>query len=204
MTPATMPPTIGDHSTMNPATDSDTELDTRLQKLIHACAARDERALRGLYELVAPTLYACLTRMLRRRAVAEEVLQEVFLSIWERAAQFRADRGRPMAWLISITRYRAIDYLRRERLAPPLIADVSPPTIPAPEAHGEAEARFAGSALFERCVRLLTDQQRECLELAFVAGNSHEDIARLLDSPLGTVKSWIRRALQTLKTCLES
>lgn len=199
-----MRPTIGHHPTMNAATDANAELDAQLQKLIYACAARDERALRRLYELVAPALYACLTRILRRRAVAEEVLQEVFLSVWERAAQFRAERGRPMAWLISIARYRAIDTLRRERSALPLIADASPAAISTLEAHGESEARFAGSALFERCVRLLTDQQRQCLELAFVAGNSHEDISRLLGSPLGTVKSWIRRALQTLKTCLES
>ena len=187
---------------MTPATQTESDLDAQLQQLLSRCAAADDDALERLYELVSPTLFGCLTRMLRRRSVAEEALQDVFVTVWQRAGQFRPERGRAMAWLVSIARYRAIDLLRRERLAPALLAE--PPEAPAAAEETPEEAWPAGATLLERCLELLTQQQRHCLELAFVAGNSHEDIAGLIGSPLGTVKSWIRRALRTLRTCLES
>jgi RNA polymerase sigma-70 factor (ECF subfamily) len=187
---------------MSPATPADSELDQQLQSLLSRCAAADGTALQRLYELVAPLLFACLTRMLRRRSVAEEALQDVFVTVWQRAGQFRPERGRPMAWLVSIARNRAIDLLRRERFAPALVAELPEPAAASPET--DSDAWLPGLPLLERCLALLSQQQRQCLELAFVNGNSHEDIARLTGSPLGTVKSWIRRALQSLKACLDS
>ena len=195
---------VPDRSEMSPATQTETQFDAQLQGLLGRCAAADGAALQRLYELVSPTLFACLTRMLRRRSVAEEALQDVFVTIWQRAGQYRAERGRPMAWLMSIARYRAIDLLRRERAAPALTADLPERAEVAQELAQEPETWLPGAALLEGCLRLLTRQQRHCLELAFVAGNSHADIAHLVGSPLGTVKSWIRRALQELKACLES
>ena len=190
---------------MNPVAESPTEFDELLQSLLGRCAAADSNALQRLYELVSPILFACVTRILRRRALAEEALQDVFISIWQQAGQFTAVRGRPMAWMMSIARYRAIDLLRRERFAPMLVAE--PPdgrTIDA-ESEEESSAAWLPSAeLMQRCLALLSDQQTHCLELAFVEGHSHENIARLMGSPLGTVKSWIRRALLSLRQCLES
>ena len=188
---------------MSPETPTENERDAQLQQLLGRCAAADGAALEQLYGLVSPTLFACLMRMLRRRSVAEEALQDVFVTIWQRAGQFRPERGRAMAWLVSIARYRAIDLLRRERLAPALVAEPPEAAVAVSEDSPE-EVWRPGAALLERCLGLLTQQQRHCLELAFIAGNSHEDIAGLLGSPLGTVKSWIRRALRTLRTCLES
>ena len=189
---------------MRAASTSNAEFEERLQGLLDRCAAADESALKGLYELVSPLLFACLTRILRRKALAEEALQDVFVSIWQRAGQFKASRGRPMAWMMSIARYRAIDLLRHERLAP-----IPVPDLPERGAAGGDDTRdesppwLPAVGLLERCLALLTDRQRQCLELAFVGGNSHEDIARLTGSPLGTVKSWIRRGLQSLRQCLE-
>ena len=86
---------------MNPlaesAAESQAEFDEELLRLLSRCAAADSGALQRLYELVSPILFACLTRILRRRALAEEALQEVFVSIWQRAGQFSSSRGRPMA-----------------------------------------------------------------------------------------------------------
>src|SRR5579863_4620665 len=174
---------------MNPAAERPTEFDEQLQSLLGRCAAADADALQRLYALVSPILFACVTRMLRRRALAEEALQDVFVSIWQRATQFTAARGRPMAWMMSIARYRAIDLLRHERSAPVLVPDL-------PERATDEESRddplpwMPTSSLLERCLALLTERQRHCLELAFVGGNSHEDISRLTGNPLGTVKSW--------------
>jgi RNA polymerase sigma-70 factor (ECF subfamily) len=181
--------------------DTENALDLQLQSLLDRCAAADSSALERLYELASPLLFAALTRILRRRALAEEALQDVFVSIWQRASQFQSSRGRPMAWMMSIARYRAIDLLRHERSAPMLVPDL-------PEAAGddkeESGSWLPATSLLERCLGLLNDQQRSCLELAYVGGNSHEEISRLTGNALGTVKSWIRRGLQSLRKCLES
>jgi RNA polymerase sigma-70 factor (ECF subfamily) len=191
---------------MNPAAESPSEFDEQLQRLLERCAAADSKALQRLYALVSPMLFACITRILRRRAVAEEALQDVFISIWQQAGQYAVARGRPMAWMMSIARYRAIDLLRRERIGPMLVAQ--PPEIRTDDSELDTESASASwlptSDSMERCLALLTERQAHCLELAYVNGNSHEEIARLTSSPLGTVKSWIRRALQSLRHCLES
>ena len=191
---------------MNPATESPTEFDEQLQSLLGRCAAADAAALQRLYALVSPILFACVTRILRRRALAEEALQDVFISIWQQAGQFTAARGRPMAWMMSIARYRAIDLLRRERRAPTLVAELPErSSIDAEsESQGGSAAWLPSSELMEPCLALLSDMQARCLELAFIDGSSHEDIAHLMGSPLGTVKSGIRRALRSLRQCLES
>ena len=180
---------------------SDSALEQQLQDLLARCAVADQAALQRLYQLASPILFACLTRILRRKALAEEALQDVFVSIWQRAAQFQASRGRPMAWMVSIARYRAIDLLRHERLAPVPVPDLPERSDPV---EASADEWVPAPGLLERCLGLLTEQQRHCLQLAFVGGSSHEDIARLTGNPLGTVKSWIRRGLQSLRQCLES
>ena len=188
---------------MSPAAQP-ADLDQQLQSLLDRCAAADPSALERLYELVSPLLFACLTRILRRRALAEEALQDVFVSIWQRAGQFQTSRGRPMAWMMSIARYRAIDLLRHERSAPVLVPELPERADSADDSKVEAAPWMPATGLLERCLALLSDHQRSCLELAYVGGNSHEDISRLTGNPLGTVKSWIRRGLQSLRKCLES
>jgi RNA polymerase sigma-70 factor, ECF subfamily len=183
--------------------DTQTQLDEQLQELLDRCAAADPSALERLYELASPLLFAALTRILRRRSLAEEALQDVFVSIWQRAGQFQASRGRAMAWMMSIARYRAIDLLRHERSAPVLVPEL-PERAESADEKEESGSWLPAAGLLERCLGLLNDQQRNCLELAYVGGNSHEDISRLTGNPLGTVKSWIRRGLQSLRKCLES
>src|SRR3979411_3221965 len=136
------------------------DLDQQLQLLLDRCAAADSSALQRLYELASPVLFACLRRILRRRALAEEALQDVFVSIWQRAGQFSAARGRPMAWMMSIARYRAIDLLRPEGSAPLLVAELPEAYVAAPDANGESAPWMPAAGLMERCLELLTDSQR--------------------------------------------
>jgi RNA polymerase sigma-70 factor (ECF subfamily) len=180
------------------------DIDQQLQSLLDRCAAADPSALERLYVLASPLIFASLTRILRRRALAEEALQDVFVSIWQRAGQFSASRGRPMAWMMSIARYRAIDLLRHERSAPVLVPELPERAESTDDSKDDATPWMPATGLLERCLALLNDHQRSCLELAYVGGNSHEDISRLTGNPLGTVKSWIRRGLQSLRKCLES
>src|SRR6187399_469222 len=141
-----------------------------LAQLLQRCAAQDSVAFRTLYDKTAPILFARLLRMLRRRAVAEEALQDVYVRIWQRAAQYEMGRGRALAWMVTIARYCAIDLMRRERMslvsddALSAVADDSPAdalTLEKPER-------------FEICIGQLSEKTRQCLTLAFVEGRSHD------------------------------
>jgi RNA polymerase sigma-70 factor (ECF subfamily) len=189
---------------MNSVAGKETGFDEHLRWLLSRCAAEDSQALQRIYTLVSPILFASIIRILRRPALAEEALQDVFISIWQEARQFVPSRGRPMGWMISIARYRAIDIARRERLSPILVAELpDDETVDnEPDSEGGLAAWRPSVELMQRCLAGLSAQQAQCLELAYVDGNSHEDIARLTGRPLGTVKSWIRRGLLHLRQCL--
>lgn len=171
-----------------------------LAQLLQRCAAQDSVAFRTLYDKTSPILFARLLRMLRRRAVAEEALQDVYVRIWQRAAQFEMGRGRALAWMVTIARYCAIDLMRRERMT--LVSDDSLAEIADESAVEDGGLEKPNN--FEHCIGLLNDNTRQCLTLAFVEGRSHDEIARLTTNPLGSVKSWIRRGLLALKECLSA
>jgi len=179
---------------------SDVPREAAARALLLRCAAKEPHALEQLYALVAPLLFGLLTRMLRRRAVAEEALQDVFVSIWQRAGQYRSERGNALAWMIGIARYRAIDLLRHERGAPVLMPEPadSEPTVEL------AEAPPAPGERIEHCLGRLSREQQQCLQFAYINGRTHQEISQLTGNPLGTVKSWIRRALVSLRECLET
>lgn len=173
--------------------------DEELAALIERCARHDGQALAELYERASPMLLGCLLRLLRRRALAEEALQDVFVAVWQRAGQFDEYRGRAGAWLVSIARYRAIDILRRERLSfaePETMAVLAESTEAAP-----FDGVLSGEA-FDRCLAGLSVGERSSIQLAFLEGLTHDQVALRLQRPLGTVKSWIRRGLAALKDCL--
>src|SRR3954465_1136612 len=136
--------------------------DEQFQSLLDRCAAADATALERLYELASPLLFAALIRILRRRSLAEEALQDVFVSIWQRAGQFSASRGRPMAWMMSIARYRAIDLLRHERSAPLLVPELPERADTSDDSKDDAAPWMPAAGLLERCLALLTDRQRNC------------------------------------------
>jgi RNA polymerase sigma-70 factor, ECF subfamily len=177
--------------------------DEELARLLGACAARDRHALRRLYELMAPQLLASMMRILRRRALAEEALQDVFVSIWQRASQFEGSRGAARIWMLAIARHRAIDLLRSERAN--LYSDADIESLPQSTFEGVSDWSSVGrsSAALARCFEELSGEQRRGIELAFVNGYSHADVARVMGEPLGTIKSWIRRGLASLRACLE-
>lgn len=188
-----------------PLSSQDATQADRIELLLGRCAQRDERALQELYQLISGQLLGILLRILRRRAVAEEALQDVMVKIWQRADQYVAYRGRAMAWITAIARYRAIDLLRRQQAAAPL------DDAPAEALVDITAADFVDTTTSARlrkalndCFSRLTAEQRRCLELAYVDGYSQDQIASEIESPLGTVKSWIRRGLASLKRCLDS
>lgn len=178
--------------------------DTVLFSLLRRVADRDHAAFRALYERTAPHLFAVALRILRQRDLAEDVVQESFVSIWERAADYDALRGAPLSWLSTIVRHRSIDALRRlgarpegSRAGEEALADLQA---------GSATATDRGAERrdLNRCLGQLEDQARRAVVYAYAYGYTHEELALRLGAPLGTVKSWIRRSLDRLKQCLDS
>jgi len=176
-----------------------------LDELLERCARRDAEALRALYARTAPQLLAILVRMLGTRTAAEDALQDVFIRIWQQAGQFARVKGRAMAWMVAIARNRAIDLQRAGRpsvlLEAAQLAGAEQMRVEGPAEHAEFGA--AHEAL-RRCLEILGTAQRQCLLLAYQRGLTHERIALSIGQPLGTVKSWVRRGLQSLRACMES
>jgi RNA polymerase sigma-70 factor (ECF subfamily) len=135
---------------------------------------------------------------------AEDVLQEVYVTVWRKAADFDARRASPMTWLIAIARNRSIDRLRASRTSRNMEA-IDAATDVADSAPG---ADFALESVQEHaklhgCLDSLASHERAALRGAFFDGNTYEDLATRMKVPLGTMKSWIRRAMFKLKVCLE-
>jgi RNA polymerase sigma factor (sigma-70 family) len=178
---------------------------SELEQLLNRCAAQDPAALEQLYQRVAGILLAVVLRIVRQRDLAEDALQDVFVRIWMQARQYEQIRGRPLAWMISIARYRAIDLMRAQRLAVPIVEENLPAQLIAADAEpGSIEESSRTRSALQHCLEILSAPQQRCLLLAYQEGLSHEAVAMSLGQPLGTVKSWIRRGLQSLRRCLES
>src|SRR6185369_13865179 len=184
--------TMSATTSIPPSIRNDAAWDEQLIGTLRGCAGRDPDALRGLYDLAASRLLGQLVHMLGDRAEAEDALQECFVRIWQRAGSYSAERGRPYTWLLSVVRHHAIDQLRARRRSLPL--DDVDPSLLAIELQGVEESSITHVTL-RRCMQALTSQQQQCLRLAYVSGQSQDEIAAQLRQPLGSVKSWIRRGL---------
>lgn len=164
----------------------------------------DRAALQTVYRLTSAKLFGVVLRILGDAGEAEDVLQEVYMTVWRKAAAFDPGRASPMTWLIAIARNRSIDCLRagrRSRAMEPAeaaaaVADERP-AADAVLASAQARSRLHG------CLGELAGHERAALRGAFFDGNTYEDLAGCMGVPLGTMKSWIRRAMMKLKSCLE-
>lgn len=169
-----------------------------LNQLLPKVAEGDRQALRAVYDRTAPRLFAILVRMVKRREVAEDLLQDTFVTVWQKAYQFDPERGDGGAWLSSIARRKAIDRLRvsgRETVGIEAILDTIE-ALPGHEARDiDPEMRLTLSHLRKS----LKPDINRALELCYVIGLTHEELAEEMNVPLGTAKSWVRRGLSQLK-----
>ena len=175
-----------------------------LAPLMGRIAAGEREALRRLYEATSAKLFGVCLRILNDRDEAEDVLQEVYLTIWRRADRYEAARASVIAWTSTIARNRAIDRLRArgplaksEPVEALEIADERPGALALLEAAGERARLLA-------CLEGLDERTRQVIRTAFFEGVTYEALANRMEAPLGTVKSWIRRGLARLKGCLEA
>lgn len=171
-------------------------------ELLSSIAGGDEHALAVLYDRYRLILFGLILRILHNRAEAEDVLQEVFLQVWQKAADFNEERGRPFTWLVTLSRSRAIDRLRslgaRDRLA----------TASAQEATEEIADAVDDAILSEQseivrdALKELPEEQKQVLLLAYFDGFTQSEIAKRLDAPLGTVKTRMRSGMIKMRDFL--
>ncbi len=201
---------------VNPTTPDDAQR-AALAGLLARVALGDRNAFASLYEATKSTLFAVVMRVAGDRAQAEDVLQDVYVNVWRGARTYDAARNNPMAWLVSVARYRAIDHARQRQHAVITVSafrstghgdggdddmnvlDTMPSALPGPaELHEQAN----DAQTLIRCMKALTPEQRQAISLAYYQGCSHSEIASHLAEPLGSVKSWVRRGLMALQRCM--
>ena len=180
---------------------------TDLVNLIQKTARGDEAAFQSLYKATSPRIYSVSLKLLRRQDWAEEITQEAYVRIWYHASEYHMERGQPITWMISIMRNLAIDRLRSKKEVPLTDSSEFDDTEYELEKSGtDPQINFlqSHSALaLSGCIDELSETQRNSIFLAFFEGLSHGQLTMRLDQPLGTIKSWIRRGLQSLRRCLE-
>jgi RNA polymerase sigma-70 factor, ECF subfamily len=183
---------------------SDTNLNDHLAALLSRASLGDKNAFSDLYEATKSKLFGVSLRIVRERHIAEEVLQDSFVKIWNHAADYAQAKSAPMTWMTAIVRNRSLDIVRRPNVE---VADEDDffalnmqderPTPPEELAIKRDEAHIV------RCMKGLEGEQHKAISLAFFQGLSHTEVAEKLDKPLGTVKTHIRRGLLKLKDCLD-
>jgi RNA polymerase sigma-70 factor (ECF subfamily) len=200
---------------MNPNPPADwTERSHTLAAALSRVALGDRAAFAQLYKLSSAQMFGVILRINGDRAQAEDVLQDCFVNIWRAAQSFDAARAQPMTWLTSIARNRAIDSLRRRKSEVATFSSHAADcedgeerdllaAVPSAEAGPlELLQQAADAHELTHCISRLTAEQQQCVALAYYQGLSHAEVAQHLVQPLGTVKSWVRRALMALKDCL--
>lgn len=180
----------------------DNRLTEQLVRLLQAVAQRDRSAFEQLYRLTSPHLFALTLRMLRQQGWAEEVLHDCYLTIWNRAESYEAALSAPMTWMTHIVRNRCIDGLRSGQARMVLNTEAFDDQLLLEEDDHNNWHDPAQADRLRHCIGHLSSEQQQSITLAYYQGMSHSDIAAWLQQPVGSVKSWIRRALEHLRECV--
>ena len=171
---------------------------------LEACARGDRSGLRRIYDAEAPRLMTIAHRILRRRELAEEVVQEAFIQIWRKAAQYSPERGSARGWIFAVVRNRSLNLLRDSRREELADVEVLEP-MQEREHHSLAADVFADldtASRLRNCLAQLDETKRSSIIMAYLSGYTHGEIAGRLRVPLGTAKAWIRRGLTVLRECM--
>jgi len=176
----------------------------RLAFWLGQVALGDQPAFKQLYQATSAHLLGVAMLVLRRRERAEEVLQEAFVNIWHNAGGYAQTGASPMSWLITIVRNKALDHLRSSRQADTHVSLDEHESVASERPDPLALLTQASGELGLRtCLDKLDAPLRQSLALAYYEGQTHDEVARHLRAPLGTVKTWLRRGIERLRACLD-
>lgn len=180
-----------------------TEDERELSQLIVNISRGEEESLEILYDRTSSLVFGLVLKILSNRQEAEEVLADVFLQIWDKAATYDPSRSKPASWILMISRSRSIDKLRsgsKRRSLTEQIDNTTPDSKNDPE---ENSIAYEKRSMIQNAMKELSDNQKEAIELAYYFGMSQSEIAKEMDQPLGTVKSWIRFGMMKLREHLK-
>lgn len=173
------------------------------QVALERMARGEHDALAELYDRHGRLIYSLALRILRDQGDAEDIVQEVFSQAWRQAARFDVARGNVVAWLVTMTRTRAIDVLRRRKARPELVHTEMPVEVADASAGQDVRVEWQHRAReIRRALGTLPHLQRMAIELAYFDGLSHSEIAEQLEVPLGTIKTRVRQGLLKIRDCL--
>lgn len=176
--------------------------DDEVTAIIGRCAAGDRTALKRLFDAEAPRMIGVAERILRRRALAEEAMQDAFVQVWRRASSYDPGLGSGRTWLYTIVRNRALNILRSESRTDLVGDDARFDRASEDDDPEQVVMKLGEATRLRRCLDTLEPARRQAIVLAYANGLSHGELAGRLNLPLGTIKSWIRRGMQSLKECL--
>ncbi len=165
-------------------------------------ALRDRDAFQTLYRATSSKLYGIIVKILNRRAPADEILQEVYLRVWERAGDFDPLRASPITWMATIARNRALDELRRQQVMPTTEIDDEFDLAAETEGALEGLERTDKLKALMACLNGLEKERRELILLAYYRGMTREALAQRTGRPVATIKTWLHRSLAQLRVCL--
>lgn len=174
-----------------------------LEELLAGVARGDEAAFAELYQATAAKLYAVALRILRSKEAAEDVLQDSYFKVWERARDFDASIAAPGTWMAAIVRNRALDEIRRRAARPQADVAALDDLESGDEDPVEALGRREDIVRLLRCLEGLEPDKRQMVRLAYLDGMSREALAKRFARPEGTIKTWLHRSLARLKECLD-
>jgi len=175
----------------------------RLVAALVGTGDEDRSAFRDLYALTSAKLFGICYRICGERQAAEDVLHDVYLTIWKRAGAYEPHRASPITWLATIARNRAIDWRRAQAVRRSSPIEEAPPILDEAPLASETMLADEASHLLHGCLDGLEENQRAAIRTAFFDGVTYAELAERQNVPLGTMKSWVRRGLARLKACLE-
>jgi RNA polymerase sigma factor (sigma-70 family) len=176
--------------------------DAEVTNVILRCAAGDRTALKQLFDTETPRMVGVAERILRRRALAEEATQDAFVQLWRRASSFDATLGSGRTWLYTILRNRSLNILRDESRTELSNDDTAFDGVSDEDDPEVVVMKLGEASRLRACLEKLEPERRQAIVLAYAKGLSHGEIAGKLGIPLGTIKSWIRRSMLTLRECM--
>lgn len=173
-------------------------------ELLIRCSRQDVEAFRQLYVKTSPKMYAICLRILKQEALAEDVLQEAYVKIWHSADQYVSAKGKAVTWMATVVRNKSLDKLRSLNARPQEVdvtyegvefasEDLSPDQL----AHLSDDA-----GRLKECLSVLKPEQQKVILMSYYHGYTHEEMSKEMDKPLGTIKAWVRRGLEKLRSCL--
>jgi RNA polymerase sigma-70 factor (ECF subfamily) len=178
-----------------------------LEQLLARITLKDQQALQQLYKKVAPKLTGVAMKILNDADLSNDVLQETILQIWHNAAEYRRDQGEPMAWITSLMRYRTLDKLKSEKREQKRRDQYE--EVQSLFGEGNSDSPLQSilqqdtDSRLSKCLNTLDTLNRNAILMAYYYGYSREDIAIHIEQPINTVKSWLKRGLTRLASCLD-